>query len=324
VDIAAIAGRRCSPERIFKIQMKIINFDASQLNTMQNCFRKAQYSFIYNLSPHEKEESLEKGDLMHKMLEVYYGMRGPKLYTSDVWQELIANGIKPEGDPTQRAIDAGLYFSTKMSVDENNIDKSMDVADEVIKHFRDYAEFYAYDAWNPLHVERSGEKEIYNDGELQINYDCKIDLIAEKGEIVAPFDHKTGKMRKDPLSLSNQFIGYCVALNCNHIVMNKIGFQKTLSPAERFQRFVFNISEERKTEWINNAIWWVKLWSKCTEDDVYPMNLTSCDKYSGCIFRKICESDPSNREYKLARDFATVEKWDVAKGLEREIGEATK
>jgi len=289
--------------------MKIITFDASILNVIQNCFRKAQYSFIYNLAPHEKEESLEKGDLMHKMMEPYYGMLGPQKYDTPVWRELIEAGVKPIGDPVQRAIEAGMYFSTKLSI-------PMETAEEVIKQFRDYCEFYRNDVWHPLAVEEVGSKLFHEEEDLQIIYNFKIDLIAEKGNIVAPFDHKTGKMRKDPISLSNQFIGYCYALNCNHIVMNKIGFQKTLTPAERFQRFVFNIDNDRIEEWRKNAIWWVKRFQECIEEENYPMNLTSCDKYSGCIFKRICESDPGSRDYKLARDFSTVEKWDVAKTLE--------
>jgi hypothetical protein len=289
--------------------MKILTFDASILNVIQNCFRKAQYSFIYNLQPHEKEESLEKGDLMHKMLEPYYSMIGPQKYDTPVWNELASAGIFPKGDPAQVAIDAGMYFSTKLQI-------PLEISEEVIKHFRDYAEFYRFDQWHPLAVEEVGSKVMHEEEDLQIIYNFKIDLIAEKGEVIAPFDHKTGRMRKDPLSLSNQFIGYCYALNCNHIVMNKIGFQKTLTPAERFQRFVFSIDNERIEEWRQNAIWWTKLYAKCIEDDQYPMNLTSCDKYSGCIFKRICESDPASRDFKLMRDFNTVEKWDVAKSLE--------
>jgi len=289
--------------------MRVITFDASILNVIQNCFRKAQYSFIYNLQPHEKEESLEKGELMHKMLEPYYGMLGPQKYDGPVWQELISAGIEPRGNPVERAIEAGMYFSTKLQI-------PLEVSEEVIKQFRDYAEFYKNDIWHPLAVEEVGSKIIHEEDDLQIIYNFKIDMIAEKGEIIAPFDHKTGRQRKDPLSLSNQFIGFCYGLNCNHIVMNKIGFQKTLTPAERFQRFVFNIDNARINEWRNDAIWWIKRYAECIESDNYPMNLTSCDKYSGCIFKRICESDPGSREYKLVRDFSTVEKWDVAKTLE--------
>jgi hypothetical protein len=294
--------------------MRAITFDASILNVIQNCFRKAQYSFIYNLQPHEREESLEKGDLMHKMLEGYYGMIGPQKYDTPFWEELKEKaGIYPLGDAANRAVEIGMYFSTKLDI-------PVSVAEEVITQFKAYAEFYKFDAWHPLAVEKVGTKMLYADSDLEIWYNYKVDMVAEKGEIVAPFDHKTGKQRKDPLSLSNQFIGYCYALNCNHIVMNKIGFQKTLSPAERFQRFIFSIDQERIEEWKKNTIWWIKRYADCIEEDNYPMNLTSCDKYSGCIFRRICESDPGNREYKLARDFTTVEKWDVAKSLLQRSG----
>jgi hypothetical protein len=289
--------------------MRIITFDASLLNVIQNCFRKAQYSFVYNLEPHEREESLERGDLMHKMLEVYYGMLGPQKFTAPIWNELFEAGIKLEGDPAQVAIQAGVYLSTKLSI-------SLDTCEEVIKHFRDYAEYYRFDEWHPLAVEEVGSKPFYEEDDLQIIYQYKIDLIAEKGRTVAPFDHKTGKQRKEPLSLSNQFIGYCFALNCNHIVLNKIGFQKTLSPAERFQRYIFHIEQERIDEWRKNAIWWIKQYARCIETNHFPMNLTSCDKYAGCIFRNICDTAPSNREYRLARDFSAVEKWDVAKSFD--------
>jgi hypothetical protein len=224
-----------------------------------------------------------------------------------MFEELLEAGIKPF-DAAGTAIEAGTYFSTKLSI-------PLEVCDEVIKHFKDYAEFYTYDEWHPLAVEEVGSKVLYQDSDLKIYYNYKIDLIAEKGHMVAPFDHKTGKMRKDPLSLSNQFIGYCYALGTNYIVMNKIGFQKTLPPAERFQRFIFNIDNNRIEEWKKNAIWWLKRYAECIETNDYPMNLTSCDKYSGCIFRRVCEADPNDREYKLARDFDTIEKWDVAKTL---------
>jgi hypothetical protein len=302
--------------------VRVITIDSQVLNTIQACFRKTQYSFIYNLTPFDKAEALEKGDLMHKILEVYYSMRGPKDYTTPVWQELIEAGISPYRDPVSTAIRAGEYFSTKLQI-------SLEICEEVIKHFKDYAEYYEHDEWVPLAVEEVGSKTMYEDQDIKIIYSFKIDLVMEKGHIICPFDHKTGKQRHDPLSLSNQFIGYCYALSrngpnhsgppCNNILMNKIGFQKTLSPAERFQRFSFTIDDSRIDEWVRNTIWWVKLYAECIETDEYPMNLTSCDKYSGCIFKRICESDPSSRDYKITRDFSSIQKWDVAKTLGVEV-----
>lgn len=292
--------------------MKTLNIDSQTLNMIQMCARKTQYSFLYNLQPHEKEASLEKGDLMHKMLEVYYSMlleNGPDT-SSPLWNELIVGaGVRPMGDPISKGIDAGLYFASMMSIPS-------EVSDEVMDQFKAYCEYYQHDEWHPIAVEEVGSKILYEDENLQIQYSFKIDLVAEKGRIVAPFDHKTGSRRQEPSSLSNQFIGYCYALGTNTIIVNKIGFQKTLKPAERFQRYILTVDNDRIKEWEENSIYWALQYVQYWRDEFFPMNLTSCDKYAGCIFRKVCETDAANREWKLKRDFTTVAEWDVAKTLE--------
>ena len=291
---------------------KVLVVDSSILNTIQQCARKTQYSFIYNLQPFEKDEALEKGDLMHKMLEVYYSMRldnGADL-NSSLWQELVNEAnIHPEGDTIQQGIQAGLYFASKMSI-------ASTISEEVIDQFKAYTEFYQHDGWHPIAVEEVGSKVIYEDENLKIVYNFKIDLVAEKGNTIVPFDHKTGSRRHEPSSLSNQFIGYCYALGTNSIIVNKIGFQKSLKPAERFMRYPIPIDSSRIEEWVKNSIWWTLQYQNFVENNYFPMNLTSCDKYSGCIFQKVCESDPENRGFKLDREFTTVEHWDVAKTLE--------
>ena len=292
--------------------MKILNIDSQMLNMIQMCARKTQYSFIYNLQPHEKEESLEKGDLMHKMLEVYYSMKldGGADRQSPIWNELIVGAsIFPTGDPVSVGIDAGLYFASMMSIPSTT-------SDMVIDQFKAYTEYYAHDDWHPLSVEEVGSKVLYETEDFKIIYNFKVDLVAEKGRIIIPFDHKTSAQRKEPSSLSNQFIGYCYGLGTESILVNKIGFQKTLTPAERFQRYILTIDKDRIAEWEENSIYWALQYAQYWKDDFFPMNLTSCDKYSGCIFKRICETDPDNRGWKLKRDFTTVEQWDVARTLE--------
>lgn len=295
--------------------MKILTIDSSILNTIQQCARKTQYSFVYNLQPHERDPALEKGDLMHKMLEVYYGMKlddGPDK-ESAVWLELINDaGIRPIGDPVKKGVDAGLYYASKMAI-------SSDISNEVIEQFQAYCEYYEHDSWHPLHVEETGDKDLYINEEagMRIVYTYKIDLVAEKGRIKAPFDHKTGSRRQEPSSLSNQFIGYCYAMNTNTIVVNKIGFQKSLKPADRFNRYILTVDDRRINEWIQNSVYWTINYYKLQEEDFFPMNLTSCDKYSGCVFRRVCESDLDSRQWKLDRDYVQVQPWDVMRTLDK-------
>ena len=159
--------------------MKIYNIDASILITVQNCARKAQYSHVYSIQPYEKDDALQNGDLMHKMLEPYYSMKldnGPNL-ESDVWKELQENGVYPSGDPVKVGVDSGLYFASKMSIPS-------DTAQEVITQFEAYCEYYKHEEWHPLHVEEVGSLVLHEDEDLKIIYDFKIDLIADRKSVV--------------------------------------------------------------------------------------------------------------------------------------------
>ena len=293
------------------MSQRIITIDSQILNSIQSCALKTKYSHIQNLKPTSKAAALERGDLMHRLLEPYYSllMDEPN-FNTETWKELKAAGIEPK-KPVETGVASGYYFATKLEL-------PIDICEETIYQFREYAEHYRHDQWHPLAVEEVGTKVMYEDDDIRIDYVFKIDLVAEKGHLVAPFDHKTSKQRKEPSSMSNQFIGYAWGLGVNNVVVNKIGFQKTLRPDERFQRYTLPIDNERIEEWIKNSTWWIKYLDSCIKEDNWPMNLTSCDKYDGCIFRRICEANPQVREAKLSRDFDAGEEWDVAVALEED------
>jgi PD-(D/E)XK nuclease superfamily protein len=300
------------------MSQKILSIDSQILNTYQSCARKCNYSFVQNLHPPDKEEALERGDLMHKMLEVYYSLYLNEIdLNTPVWKEVIEAGIqfdieKNHSSIRDLSIAIGRYFSTKMSLPFEEIE-------ETIFQFREYCNYYEHDSWNPLAVEQVGSKILFENEDFKFIYNFKVDLVAEQGKIVAPFDHKTSRRRSEPSSLSNQFIGYCYGLGLNNIVVNKIGFQKSLSPQQRFNRFILTIDDARINEWIENTIHWCMRIIESEETDSWPMNLTSCDKYSGCIFAPLCETDPETRLYKIERDFKVEKPWDVARELEGKI-----
>src|SRR5204862_6305778 len=67
-------------------------------------------------------------------------------------------------------------------------------------------------------------------------------------------DHKSSSRRGTPSGLDNQFLGYCWALDVNNLVINKIGFQKTLKNEDKFERHVKSYSKELLDEWRVNSI----------------------------------------------------------------------
>ena len=151
-------------------------------------------------------------------------------------------------------------------------------------------------------------------------YQGKIDLtIAISNAHLIPIDHKSSSRRGKPEYLSNQFQGYCWLLGVNNIIINKIGFQKTLKDNEKFERHTLSYPPELIEEWRQNAIYWLKKYISDGERNFYPPNFTSCDKYSGCIYEEVCRKTEEVREYKLSQLFQERPKWDVgAKEIRRE------
>jgi hypothetical protein len=304
------------------MEKMILSFDSQNLNAIQACPRKAQLQFIENLQPQTKAPALEKGSLLHNVMEIADGLIGNCAnFESDTWIALSEAGLfnlSSSNDLTQGireekvnfALEAGKFFASKLAIDS-------ETASSVLYQAKEYYEFYKSDPWSTLCVEEVATRIIYETDEVQVLYSGKIDRVVEQGMIHAPMDHKSSERRQDPSSLSNQFIGYCWLLGMNHIIIDKIGFQKTLKPVERFQRYILTIDDQRIKEWEENTIWWIKsYWENHLKTGHFPMNLTSCDKYGSCTYSSICESNPEGREWKKERDFIIGEVWDVASVLE--------
>jgi hypothetical protein len=137
-------------------------------------------------------------------------------------------------------------------------------------------------------------------------------------------DHK--KMSRDfPYSpLRNQFLLYATALNTDTVIVNKIGFQKTKSPKDRFLRVPYVYSKEILDEWKNEAIFKAKEMLMYFSADYYPRNRTSCEKFDGCYLQRYCSTKPRAREFLIGSEYIVDQPWDVTKKLESESEEIKK
>lgn len=280
---------------------KIITVDSQVLNSIQECAYKTKLVFIDQVAPISKAEALESGDLVHTCLSEYYTL----LKYKDRW---VKNQVQ-HGNIVKICNDIGFWHARKL-------DLAVEIIEEDIFQFSEYCRFYQNDLWVPLAVEEVGTRIIYDSPILQVLYAYKVDLVAEHFQWgVMPWDHKTSKRRSEHSGLSNQFMGYTKMFGMTHFLVNKIGFQKTLKPEERFQRQILNYTEAVLEAWIDNSVWWFKFLEECIRTDNFPQNFTSCDKYNGCMFRPLCLTDPSVRQWKIERDYIQGRSWDVAKIL---------
>lgn len=305
---------------------KIINIDSQLLSSIQTCEEKTNLKFLHHIVPQQKSSALEKGELIHLPLEVYYSLMGNNCtFSNHALIEIISEGFSSIEELQllntrttehrrikiiDKAVEYARFKATRLSI-------SPDECEEVIFQFTEYCRFYENEEWNPLTAEGVGSKILFDSEELQIIYTFKIDLITEDQHGYFPVDHKSSSRRQDPSSMSNQFIGYCWALDCNRICINTIGFQKTLTPKERFQRHFLDISDDRIREWKGYAIYHIMQWENCMNIGMFPKRYSSCKGQFPCEFISICESNPDYRPRIVDRDFKIAEKWDPSSVLEK-------
>lgn len=274
--------------------------DSMILNTLQNCGRKTKMEFIDNWRPTEKAEALEKGDLIHQMFAHYY--RGKKEGHTEQMEShatLIAGAIA-------KARDASVGMALSQATVE-----------EDVKQFKDNILYWQRDGWKILEVEQPFSKVLYERPDtperegIRILYEGIIDLVVEHPSPYGIYivDHKTASRRGTPMKLSNQFMGYCWALGIGQVIVNRVGFQKTLGAEERFQRIFLSYERELLREWVQQAVYWAHVLVGYIDQNYFPPNFTSCDKYSGCIFQQVCGTIPAVRDFKLQSFYYQGEPW---------------
>jgi len=247
--------------------------------------------------------SLDRGSLLHHVLAHYYN-------------------LKMQGVEEQEAVE--------LAVEEGRIN-SLEIEGllphqcaEIYFQFREYCRYWSEDGRDkfvPIEggIERPFVKKIYEDDDLIIALQGIIDFLGRQigTDNLVILDHKGMRQRTNYSLLRNQFKNYCLGAEVDTLYVNKIGFQKTLPPAERFTRQRIVYSQDHLDEQLEVLISDGKMMLAHHKAEYYPPNFTSCDKFAGCQFKEeFCESRPDARIYKIGTHFKIGNRWDVGKVLE--------
>jgi hypothetical protein len=324
-----------------------VAIDATLLTAIMSCPRYTDLRFNNNLIQiGGKSNSLEIGSLVHTFLENYYGsiikgldkskavgqafasaelyIRGC-LYCSNFIPTHIPNPdeslddhhcneyciIKPTCGHQVNQYEG--MKNTPKEIDKSNPKEkskigwqwALDTCDQYIK-------FYASDFWVPLFVEEVKGKILYEDEEIRILWKAKLDLGVDTNNGIYPVDHKTMKQNRSQLNLNNQFTGQCLIMGTRSMIINKIGFQSTLEPKEKFLREMVNYSVPRLLEWQREILpYYAKLLVMYSENGYFPPQYDHCEgKYGKCSFHEICAADPLMREDLLKQNFIVGPIWN--------------
>lgn len=285
--------------------------DSQLMTGVQVCEEYYNLRFNHNLVPLTgMGRPIEMGRLMHHMMEAFYlGRKDHKSRQDCIQAGMAAAELYIKGCADCVTETCKVHIKDAFCGLESI---TLEQAQEVINTFLQYQERWKNDSWATIAVEHVLGKVIYEDDDISLLWKAKIDWLADNNEGIYSVDHKTMSRREETLTLNNQFIGQCVLTDQTRMFINKIGFQTSLKPEEKFERPAINYTRDRMAEWVMEAASYAYDLAMLHETGRYRHKFTSCSrKYGDCLYRKVCEGQPNDRERLIRDQFRTAKKWDV-------------
>jgi len=297
-------------------QKENVILDATVMTAAMACNRYLDMRFNQNLVPIAGTANpLEVGQMIHKILETF----NKSLINGTHRNTAIMLGLE-EGQK---------FYKTAQNIPEENEyegsnkilkDGSKSEAKGKIKHIgyntimdtmQQYFDRWRNDSWTVIESERVRGSVVYEDDEVRVLWKAKLDKIVDTFQDgIMPGDYKTMKQLRNTLKLNNQFMGQCLVAGTSKMFIDKIGFQQNLKPEEKFIRELVSYSKEQLAEQVGVIGYYAKWIAQLKRQDYYPPNYTFCDKYNGCMYRKVCEGNASDRDRFMKLNFKIGDVWD--------------
>lgn len=280
-------------------EKKFYWIDATVLNSIELCGQLTQYNHRLNLRLPNPDEIMENGSFIHDLLQLHY--------------LLMRDGSRKYNQIIEEVADYGRKSRQQYAL-------APEAADFCVNNYISYAGFYAQDGWNPLEIEATFSKVFYENEEMVIVATGVIDLITEVKDRFtftnAVVDHKSYYRWKQPIQLNNQLMMYSWATEIRRVIFNKVGFQASYTGKnldKRYRRVQFLFTQNNIDVWERHSIYWAKEGIKYENSGFWPRNYTSCDKFRGCRYVDLCNSNEDIVEFKMKAQFIKGKPWDPSK-----------
>jgi hypothetical protein len=277
-----------------------IVMDASKFDTFRMCERKYHNRYNRLRVPQQKAAPLDRGTLVHLAAETYY---------ADIQKGVVFH------DAVTRALSAVRSAGVDTDLEVDDILRVIEVMEEYFDYWR-----VADQRFQIVEVEKPFMYKLHETEDYNFYFSGKIDLIISDNQYTnLPVDHKSYDRSYPTGRMSNQFKNYVNALSSNYLLVNKIGFQKTLPAHEKFTRIPLSYDSAYLDQWKRNVEAAIDHYVDCILSDYWPMNETSCDKFNRkCEYYEVCDSSGNEAaEYKMMTLYIDGEQWDVTKGLKK-------
>lgn len=276
--------------------MKYLRIDSQILTSVSHCPLRARFRFIDRLKKKDEPNHFAMGSGIHVGMEVYYkGIKQGLLFKERYDSALIA---------------ANAWMTTESNLAQEDIDTVLRTLDEYFK-FRKEDRILVREVEVPFSIEIYSGQDLKGE-DITIIYEGKIDLIAELDENYV-VDHKSSSRNFQPVEMTVQFLGYHWATQFP-ILINRVGFQSSLKPQDKFKRFPFRFEKPLVENWKNFAIHKALEYAYYLEEDSFPQNFSACDGKFGfpCDYVNLCRY-PSLFDETKQFEFLVGEVWDPVK-----------
>lgn len=231
------------------------------------------------------------------------------------------NAARIEGKNWSDSSLAGLTSAKKNAIKLEGLD-----TEDALQVYNTLNEFWEYrkqyeGSEIPLAAERTFCVLIYEDAKIRIRIYLtgRIDYIFKliSSPSIIPLDYKTESESWFYSTLNNQFKFYALATKSNIVIVQRVGFQKTKKPEEKYKIESLNYDPEVLKEFVEGEIrdTCLDLLTALSENK-FRKNYTACIQgHFACMFSDrynnggICSVSPKIREEKIEKYFRVGQEW---------------
>lgn len=302
-------------------------WDSTSLGYFKNCAWLYKTFMIDGWVTRDESIHLRFGIEYHKTLEDFDRFRAQGLNHEDALRRTIRGAIERtigwDPDPSTKAgkyknrwslVRSCVGYIDKFRADAAKTHILANGAPAVELSFK-----FELD-WGPLdHIQSSSEQRRF------YVLSGHLDRVVRLGEDLYVMDRKTttsalGSYYFTQFDMSGQMTQYTLA---GQVVINSPikgviidACQLALEKPDGFERRITHRTPARLTEWLADLKVWLDVARHYAEEDVWPRNEQSCDKYGGCVMLEVCKAAPHIRGAILKSKYIQLpkeERWNPLK-----------
>lgn len=295
-------------------------WDSTSIKLAEECLRKYQYKMIEGWTPFDGSPHLRFGSVYATALEHFYKHRAEGFSHEDALCEVVHEAMIATWDHDLDSEGNRIPDTGKVWTSSHNLKTRENCIRTIVwylENFRDDSAEVVILADGKPAVEHSFALPVDDD----IIFTGHLDRLVNYADNLMVMDQKTtgstissryfDQFKPDVQMSMYTFAGKIIyGLPVKGVIIDAAQIAVGFS---RFERGITMRTDSELQEFYETTMHTIRNAQTATALGYFPMNRTSCDKFGGCEFRKVCSKSPEVRKNFLRADFELGPRWDPLK-----------